>query len=468
MRTSFEESILDQMRTAVYVLDEKQHYVYVNNAYANLLGMTDDEIIGHHVRELKEQGNYDICISDYVFKEKRNVSVFSNITVDNGITIKKKRYLVRATPLFDETGKVSGMYATCEAIDDIRKSISEANSRSIFAQTLNITHSIRTAQTDIQIIAESDAMRKVVSDAANIANVDATVLLTGETGTGKELMAQYIHKMSRRRDKRMVTINCAALPENILESTLFGYEKGAFTGALSTGKQGLIEAANGSTLFLDEINSMSLRLQGEFLRTLESHLIQPVGSVKEIPVDFRLIAATNMNLKQLVEEGTFREDLFYRLNVLPMTLPPLRNRKEDIIPLLHFFTDRYSNRYQKVIQYSDEAINCLQEETWPGNIRELRNLVERITVMCDHGIVTKDDLILIMGSMDYHAHSPEKHLTSAFREHEQSMSLDDYLDTCEKEFVRDALERHGSTYKAAKALNTSQSRVSRAKRKYRL
>ena len=185
------------------------------------------------------------------------------------------------------------------------------------------------------MIAESLAMKRVLRTAENAARTDANVLITGETGTGKELMAQFIHANSSRSDKRMIVVNCAALPDNLLESTLFGYEKGAFTGALSSGKKGLIETADGSTLFLDEINSMSFKLQSELLRVLENRMIQPVGSVREIPVDFRLIAATNENLMDRIREGTFRQDLYYRLNILPIDIPSLQERQRDIVPLIN-------------------------------------------------------------------------------------------------------------------------------------
>ena len=202
----------------------------------------------------------------------------------------------------------------------------------------------------------------------------------GESGTGKEVFAHYIHDCSQRKDKEMVILNCASIPENMLESELFGYEKGTFTGASSKGKPGLIELANGSTLFLDEINSLPLNLQGKLLRALETKRIRRVGGLTDKEVDFRIVSATNQDLFDLAQKGEFRLDLFYRLSVVPVTVPPLRDRPEDIVPLAELFMNQFCQQYGKEMSFAQTALNELQAHSWPGNIRELRNLVERVVV----------------------------------------------------------------------------------------
>lgn len=273
----------------------------------------------------------------------------------------------------------------------------------------------------------------------------------------------------------MVVVNCASIPESLMESTLYGYEKGSFTGALTSGKEGLIEAADGSTLFLDEINSMPLNLQGKLLRTLENKKIQRVGSVKEHDVDFRLVAATNSDLREMVQTGRFRKDLFYRLNILPIHLPSLKERKEDILPLARFFLQQFSERYKKEMILSELALQVLQRYEWPGNIRELRNVMERVVVMTGKGYVDDGDMQKILEVSDNlgilfpqnnAALSDEKDYFETLLENH--VLLQSYTDSCEKAYLQYALSKFGSTYKAAEALGTSQSLIMRRKNKHGL
>lgn len=232
------------------------------------------------------------------------------------------------------------------------------------------------------ITSKSKSIQDIVLKLPAIASSNANVLITGESGTGKEVLAKFIHSMSPRAKKEMVSINCAAIPESLLESELFGYKKGAFTGATSDYK-GLFEVADGGTIFLDEIGDMALRLQGKLLRVLQERKLRSVGSIIEKNVDFKLIAATNRNLKLDVERGQFREDLFYRLNVVPITLPPLRCRKDDIPNLVTKFLNHFSTNYglSEPLKITNEVMGELVHRNWPGNIRELENLIEQVTVL---------------------------------------------------------------------------------------
>lgn len=226
----------------------------------------------------------------------------------------------------------------------------------------------------------SRAMEELIKETMELANLDVSVLIFGETGTGKELFAQLLHTQSSRKEKEFVVVNCAALPENLLDAELFGYEKGSFTGALEEGKRGMVEMATGGTLFLDEINSLPLNLQAKLLRILETKKVRRIGSHKEIPIDFRLISATNVNLEDEVKANRFRTDLYYRLNVVPLQIPPLRERREDIEPLCTYFLEKFNKKYNKHKTLAEKAKRQLLAYDWPGNVRELKNYMERIVI----------------------------------------------------------------------------------------
>ncbi|AEH45479.1 two component, sigma54 specific, transcriptional regulator, Fis family [Thermodesulfatator indicus DSM 15286] len=243
------------------------------------------------------------------------------------------------------------------------------------------------------IIGESPAIKRILNIVERIAPTDVPVLIRGESGTGKELIARAIHVLSERREKEMVVVNCPAVPEHILESELFGYLKGAFTGANSD-KKGLFQMANGSTIFLDEIGDISLNVQTKLLRVLQEKEIRPLGSTKTISVDVRIIASTNQDLEAKIKRGEFREDLYYRLNVVTLELPPLKERKEDILPLAYHFLKKYSEKYQRPIEgFSSEALEFLVNNPWPGNIRELQNVIRRAVLLCQGNEIKLLDLM---------------------------------------------------------------------------
>ncbi len=242
------------------------------------------------------------------------------------------------------------------------------------------------------LIGDSDEMQQVFQLIEKIASTNSTVLICGESGTGKELVARAIHYNSDRRDQPMVPVNCGAIPEDLLESELFGYEKGAFTGAMKT-RIGRFELAHGGTIFLDEIGDMSPALQVKILRILQEHEFERLGGIKSIKVDIRVIAATHRDLEQAVKKGTFREDLYYRLNVIPLVIPPLRARKYDIPLLAHHFIEKFNVEKKRSIKgISPEAMNCFTQYNWPGNVRELENLIERLVILKETGTIEREDL----------------------------------------------------------------------------
>ncbi len=242
------------------------------------------------------------------------------------------------------------------------------------------------------IIGESPAIQRVLDMVERVAKSDVTVLIRGESGTGKELIARAIHILSDRRDKELITVNCPAVPEHILESELFGYVKGAFTGATSD-KEGLFQVAHGSTIFLDEIGDIPPSIQTKLLRVLQEKEIRPLGSTKTIPVDVRVIASTNQDLEAKIKAGVFREDLYYRLNVVTIYVPPLRERREDILPLAMYFLEKYAEEYgREGLNFSSEALEYLLKNPWKGNVRELQNVIRRAVLLCKGDIITPADL----------------------------------------------------------------------------
>ena len=469
------EYLLDQFPLGLYILDNQGRYIYTNDAYDRLLDLPREKLIMRSVHELMHDGHYDACISDIVFREKQPVSVFLNVFVDDGNTIKRVRHLVRAVPLFEPAGEISYMIGICEAVNDLNECYHEAIARTMVAQSTTFHQPLtQEHRHSTQMIAVSEVMQAVLATAKNMAQVDSTVLISGASGTGKELMAEYIHHNSPRSTSRMVVVNCASIPENLLESTLYGYERGAFTGALASGKIGLIEAANTGTLFLDEINSLPLGLQGKLLRTLETKKVQRVGAVNEFSVDFRLIAATNQNLQEMVRTGLFREDLYYRLNILPIDLPSLRERREDIIPLARHYCNLFCSKYKKDIFFDDDALQRLVEYDWPGNIRELRNVIERIVVMSSQTCIFEDIVTHNLGAAPdpsplfiERKPVPDNALIYSTML-DNHVSLQDYTERCEKAYLQYVLEKFPSTYETTKALQTTQSLVMRRKKKYNL
>lgn len=378
------------------------------------------------------------------------------------------KQIVASSPILDMNGNVVCVIALCIPAENINYLYQEAIHNEV-KSFIKLPPS--EAHESNNIIAVSPVMKSIINLADTLAPLDTTVIILGESGTGKEVLARYIHEKSQRASKDMVIINCASLPESLLESELFGYEKGAFTGASSQGKKGLFEAANDSTLFLDEINSLPLALQGKILRAIETKTISRIGSTVTRKVNFRLITATNEDLLKMVHEKRFREDLYYRLNIVPIYLPPLQERKEDILPLVEYFRKYYCNIYNKTKIFSQKTLKAILDYKWPGNIRELRNFVERSFIMITGEIIELSNIAPLLfierkPSSNSNSSSDELGFCNNFEIKDQS--LNEYLEECEKKYIQYALEKYGSTYKAAEFLKTSQTMIARKKKKYNL
>lgn len=322
------------------------------------------------------------------------------------------------------------------------------------------------------IITKSAAMLKLIDLALKVAQFDATVLISGESGVGKELIAKLIHNASLRvNDGQFIKINCGAIPRDLLESEFFGYEQGAFTGAKKEGKPGYFELAHQGTLFLDEIGELPLDLQVKLLRVIQEHELVRLGDTKLRKIDVKIIAATNRDLHKMVIDGTFREDLFYRLNVLPIHIPPLRSRPEDITVLLTTFLERYTRRYGTGKMFSGDSLALLCRYKWPGNVRELENVVERLVITTDEHIILPQHLPLqvyqaketVAGSVITDMPNDNRFMHET---HGEMRTLQEVIDEVEKEMINKALQIYGNTYRAARILGVSQSTIARKAKKY--
>ena len=464
----FYELMLDNLSDGVYILDDAGNYIYANTAYVRSVGIRKGELLTYNVHDFLKGDQIDVCISDIVYQEKRRVVMFQDVVIA-GWGHQPFRQLVISSPVFDENGQVQNILAVCRPIDAMDNLIQEATRSEL--KSSYITPAIKDGAEDT--VAESIGMKRILQVAREIADVDASVLISGESGTGKEVVAQYIHDHGQRSAGKLVAINCAALPETLLEMELFGYEKGAFTGALTSGKAGLFEVASGGTLFLDEINSLPISLQGKLLRAIETKTVQRIGATKGKKVDFRLIAAANESLISAVEEKRFRADLYYRLNVIPLELPPLRDRREDIVPLAAHFLKHYNKKYNKKKRFGMHTLESIQAYDWAGNVRELKNFVERSVVMSAGDYIDITNIRSVAASRDSRCmptvvETPVVEENKLERWMDEELPLQDFMDRCEREYLSRAMDRYKSSYLAAERLGTSQSSIMRRKAKYGL
>lgn len=360
------KAVIESTNDAISVADADGKIVLVNKAYTRITGFASSEVIG-------KPATIDIAEGESVHMkvaQSRQPIYRARLRVGP----KKREVLVNVTPLFVK-GEFRGSVAVIHDVSEIMKLNRELDEAKRLIRRMSAKYSFD------DIVAESSKMKIAVSQAMKVAKTPATVLLRGESGTGKELFAHAIHNASDRKHNPFVSVNCSAIPEPILESELFGYVGGAFTGAKREGKKGLLEEAHRGTVFLDEIGKMPLLLQSKLLRFLESKEIAPIGGTRTIKIDVRIIAATNMNLEKMVQQGDFLPDLYFRLNVFPIFLPPLRNRKEDIAPLIHHTMKKLNQEYGRIVQgISPDALHRLTSYDWPGNVRELENVIGRAMI----------------------------------------------------------------------------------------
>ena len=393
--------VLDNIDAGIAIYDSVGNFIFMNTMMVNWRNIPRREYLKMNVHDFTKV--IDVCVFDLVCRYKRRVSrlqYYQDFQKVDGAT---RVRIVTGTPIFDGHGNIKYVVVLMQDVQDfenLHHTLWEQN------KILNDTTLKPKTTEKTCIVAKSPEFQQLLSVADSVAPLDSTVLLYGESGSGKEVIAHYIHEHSERKDKPLIAVNCAAFPENLIEAELFGYEKGSFTGANREGKTGLVEAADGGTLFLDEINSLPMSIQGKVLRMIEEKSIQKIGAIKSKKVDFRLIAATNGNLSEMVHNGTFREDLYYRIHVIPLIIPPVRSRKEDIVPLCLHFLHYFCQKYNLQKSFSDEVLEEICQYQWPGNVREIRNFVERMVVMTPcatreissipHGILRTEPTVPVM------------------------------------------------------------------------
>ena len=358
--------LIDALHDGVYITDADGITLKVNSAYERLTGLRAEDVIGQHMQALVEQGVISQSVSLRVLKEGKALSLMQSVS-------QGKRLLVSGTPIFAADGRVRYVVSTVRDMTELLRMKHERDELQQLKQLRNSTAKLHAGQRDDLLdaspVADQPASGRVFMQARQVASSDVKVLLQGETGVGKTLIAQYIHKSSPRAAQPFLALNCGALPENLIEAELFGYVPGAFTGAGSKGKRGLLELAHQGTVFLDEIGDLPLPLQVKLLKVIEESRFIPVGGLELKEVDVRIITATHHDLRKMVAEGRFRADLYYRLNVVPIHIPALRERPEEIQPLLDFYLAEFNQRYGRVLSWELEALDALTDYGWPGNIR---------------------------------------------------------------------------------------------------
>ena len=414
-------AILDSIDDAVFIDDSDGIAIWCNKACQELYKVTPKDVVGLHVLELEKLGIFSPSVAYRVLEEKREVTIIHE-------NKEGKKLLSTGTPLIDENGKIIRVITTSR---DITELTNMQNQLQAVQGTIDGIKSLEKVANQ-EIVVASHAMFNVMQLAKRLATVDSTVLITGESGVGKGLIAQLLHQNGNRKDAPLVTVNCGAIPENLIESELFGYERGAFTGSRAEGKKGLFEVAQGGTIFLDEISELPLNLQVKLLQVIQDREIIRVGAIKKTPIDVRIISATNQNLHKLVAEGRFREDLYYRLNVVPIQVPPLRERPEDIIPLIRKYLAKFNKRLNDHKQIDQDAMAVLLKYDWPGNIRELQNIVERLI------LTTKENVISVENLPGFMAHM--KGVNTKIPN--TPAALSDILDAAEKEALIQIMMKH--------------------------
>ncbi len=459
-RTCELEDILEASHDGLFISDGHGNVMMVNRAWERICGISRDFVVGKNAQDLVNQKFYTESSVMAAISARKPTTIMLEMTRGGKIG---QKIMATAIPILDKCGGIKRVVANIRDITEIlylKELLGKTRElNEIYAAELEQMR-VRQVIKNRNIIARSRATRNILQMAAQVARVDSTVLITGESGVGKEVMADIIHDLSQRSKGPLIKINCGSIPETLLESELFGYETGAFTGARKQGKRGMFEMAQEGTLFLDEIGDLSFNLQAKLLRALQDHEIMRVGGLKPIPIDVRIVAATNKDLEKMVEQGVFRNDLYYRLNVVTIKVPPLRDRKEDIPLLTLRFVEKINVKYSFDKRISPDVIDGFLMYPWPGNIRELENITERMLVM------TEEKEISI------------RHVPACIRNHiilsgERPVSLGlmhlkEAVERTERQLIEQALKKHGSTRKVARALAINQSTVVRKIRRYGL
>jgi len=448
------DTVIDSSYDGLWICDHEGKVVRINKAAEKMHDVKTEEVVGRNMKDLVAEGLIDKSATLATLETKTSVTMIQYIKG-------KKKLLVSSNPIVNKNGEIT--FVVCndrdiQELDHLRSQLQET-------QALARVYSSRLSELEMKgvdfssLIFRSPEMERVVKTAIRVASVDSTVLLLGESGVGKGMIAKLIHKHSERSKGPFIRVDCASIPDSLMESELFGYEKGAFTGAKVEGKPGLFELAHGGTLFLDEIGEIPLGSQSKLLRFLEEYEITRVGGINPRKINVRIIAATNRNIEEMVSSKHFRKDLYYRLNVIPIHISPLRERKEDIAGLIFHFLETFNNTYHRRKTFSPLVIDSLCKCEFSGNVRELANLIERLVVLSESDRIEINDLPDSIQIKDVP-------MIPNFVPPSEDLPLKKALERCESIILERALKKCGSQRKASKILKVAQATISRKMKRY--
>lgn len=440
------QSILDLFEDGLFITDRNGISLKVNKMYEKMTGLTQERIFGRHVSELVEDGVFDTVVNPEVVRTKKTVTSMQKI--HNG-----PKVLLRGHPVFDAYGAVALVVTFVRDITVIAQFQDQIRQQKQVIETYMERLEVLQEPHHGNYVFESASMKNLLVLMERVAKTDATILLLGETGVGKDLLARMTHDESARKDKIFLKVDCGSIASNLIESELFGYLPGAFSGASPKGKLGYFEIADGGTVFLDEIGELPMPMQTRLLRVLQDGEVTRVGASKPKKVDVRIIAATNRNLEDDIKTGRFRNDLFYRLNVATLHIPSLRERREDIVPLAKLFLERFSAKYKKDMRFSPEVGSALENYAWPGNVRELQNVIQNLTITRDHSLIMLSDLPRHILGVKGRTHAPVNL--------ETPRPLKDIVAAVEREILENAIKTHGSVNKVAELFQIDRTTIFR-------
>ena len=447
------DAVIENSFDGIYITDGDANTIKVNKAYELITGLKRSEVIGCNMRDLMKQNIISVSGSLLAIQKRHPVTLHQQFKTG-------KKALITSSPVFDKEDNITMVVTNVRDLTEIYNLKEEvARSKMRSPRSLDELESIREklSHTSEDLVCVDENSLAVLHLANKVAALDTTVILFGETGVGKEMFAKYIYQNSSRKDKPFIKVNCGAISPSLVESELFGYEKGAFTGANRNGKIGLFEVADKGTIFLDEIGELPLDMQVKLLRVLQEQEIERIGGTSPVKVDVRVIAATNRNLEEMVADKTFREDLYYRLMVFPITIPPLRERPDDILPLLDLFMTTFNKKYSFQKVFTPLALQFIQNYNWPGNIRELKNIVERAMIISNDDHITSEDLPFIQ---------QEKKPVIHTKLPTETTNLKKMIEQIELEYISLAYEKYGNVRDAAESLGMDPSTFVRKRKKY--
>lgn len=444
-------AILQSLKDDLLVTNTDGIIVRASKKTGQIYDVDSKDLIGKSVYDLEKEGLFTPIVTPMVIKERKKITLVQT-------TDRRKKLLVTGIPVFNPKGELVYIVSYSHEVTEL---INMQNYLQVLEEDIERVKSeldiLRNKHLQQDgIIFYSGEMKKVIDTSQRVAEVDATILLLGESGVGKSLIAKFIHNHSTRDKGPFIEVNCGAIPDALFEAELFGYEGGAFTGSNPKGKMGLAELASGGTLFLDEVGELSIVNQVKLLKMIQEKRFFRIGGTKERHADFRLVAATNKNLEAAVNEKTFREDLYFRLNVVPITIPPLRRREEDILPLIQYFLTQFEHKYNRKRTLDEAVIHRLINYDWKGNVRELLNVVERLVVTSPSALITAE---LLPECINRRYGQP------LLEEHE-NRPLAEILDHVERQVILKAKRMYKTTVKMAEVLGISQPSVVRKLKKY--